>query len=202
APEALTGARTPACDLFGLGATLFEAWTGAAPFGRGLAAAQRILAGAPPRLSSVRPGLGDGWDELVARLLAVDPGERPRSAREVLRALARLGAGADTPTELDLAAPYPEGDPLEGLVVGRRAERAALRAALERLAEGAASAATVLLVGPVGSGRRTLFEAVAREVAVAAAAGVMPALEIWRGDRSGLETWVGARAPEVGPGAD
>src|SRR5262249_33126726 len=39
APEALTGARTPAVDLHALGATLFEAWSGTTPFGRGLAAA-------------------------------------------------------------------------------------------------------------------------------------------------------------------
>ncbi len=58
APEALTGARTPATDLFGLGATLFELWSGAPPFGHGLAAAQRTLAGPPPALSSIRPGLG------------------------------------------------------------------------------------------------------------------------------------------------
>ena len=31
------------------------------------------------------PGLGEGWDRLIARLLAADPGERPGSAREVLR---------------------------------------------------------------------------------------------------------------------
>jgi serine/threonine protein kinase len=36
APEALTGVRSAAVDLFALGATLFEAWSGAPPFGRGL----------------------------------------------------------------------------------------------------------------------------------------------------------------------
>src|SRR5204863_9193839 len=69
-PEALTGTRSPAGDLFALGATLFEAWTGAAPFGRGLAAVQRMLTGRAPPLSSVRGGLGESWDRIVARLLA------------------------------------------------------------------------------------------------------------------------------------
>ena len=46
APEALTGARTPASNLFGLGATLFEAWSGTAPFGRGLRAARAGSGGA------------------------------------------------------------------------------------------------------------------------------------------------------------
>ena len=60
APEALTGDRTPAVDLFALGATLYEAWSATAPFGRGLPAVQRMLGEAAPALSSIRPGLGEG----------------------------------------------------------------------------------------------------------------------------------------------
>jgi transcriptional regulator with GAF, ATPase, and Fis domain len=190
APEALTGARTPASDLFALGATLYETWSGAPPFGRGLAAVQRMLTGRAPALSSVRAGLGGDWDRLFERLLATDPAERPASAREVMRALGRLTAGAETPTEIDLAIPYPEGDPLEGLFVGRRGERAALRAAFDQLAEGT-SPAVLALVGPPGSGRRTLFDVVAREVAVAVAAGSMPAVDIWRGDVESLARFAG-----------
>jgi transcriptional regulator with GAF, ATPase, and Fis domain len=195
APEALTGARTPATDLFGLGATLFEAWSGTPPFGRGLRAAERVLGGPAPPLSSVRPGLGPAWDGLLERLLAADPVDRPAHARLVLREVTRLGAGAATPTEVDLQVPYPDGDPLAGLFVGRRAERAALRAILERLAEGAAPAAALALVGPPGSGRRTLFEVAARDVAVAAAAGTLAAIEVWRGDVAALEQLVGAVRP-------
>ncbi|HEY4392973.1 MAG TPA: sigma 54-interacting transcriptional regulator [Polyangia bacterium] len=199
APEALTGARTPAVDLHALGATLFEAWSGTTPFGRGLAAAQRMLAGPAPSLSSVRAGLGASWDDLVARLLAADPAERPPSARLVLREVLRLGADAATPTEIDLAVPYPEGDPLAGIFVGRRAERAAMRDALERLGEGAASVAALALVGPPGSGRRTLFEAAARETAIAAAAGTAAPVDIWRGDVAALPGFLGAVAA---PGDD
>ena len=72
-PEALTGDRTPAVDLFALGATLYEAWSGTAPFGRGLPAVQRMLGEAAPTLSSIRPGLGEGWDQLFGRLLSADP---------------------------------------------------------------------------------------------------------------------------------
>ncbi len=195
APEALTGARTPAADLFGLGATLFEAWSGTAPFGRGLRAAERVLGGPAPPLSSVRPGLGPAWDGLFDRLLAADPVDRPAHARLVLREVTRLGAGAATPTEVDLQVPYPDGDPLAGLFVGRRAERAALRGILERLAEGAAPAAALALVGPPGSGRRTLFEVAARDAAVAAAAGALGAIDVWRGDVAALEQFVGAIPP-------
>ena len=31
--------------------------------------------------------------------------------------MVRLGGGAETPTEIDLAVPYPEGDPLAGISV-------------------------------------------------------------------------------------
>ncbi|HEV3031198.1 MAG TPA: sigma 54-interacting transcriptional regulator, partial [Polyangia bacterium] len=190
APEALTGARTTAGDLFGLGATLFAAWTGAAPFGSGLPAVQRMLSGRAPALSSVRPGLSEAWDRIIDRLLAPDPRERTPSARQLLREIQRAGAGKDTPTEVDLGVPYPEGDPLEGLVVGRAAEREAVRAALERLADGAAPCSVIAVVGGPGSGRRTLIDAVAREVAVAVTAGVLHETRLWRGDLDALETFV------------
>ena len=192
APEALTGARTPASDLFALGATLFETWSGAAPFGRGLRAAERMLAGTAPLLSSIRPGLEGGWDDLLARMLAADPADRPASARLVLREVTRLAAGAATPTEIDLQIPHPDGDPLAGIFVGRKSERAALRGLLERLAEGAAPVSALALIGAPGAGRRTLFEAAAREAAVAAAAGTLGAIELWRGDVAALERFVGA----------
>jgi serine/threonine-protein kinase len=191
APEALAGARTPATDLFGLGATLYAAWTGTAPFGTGLPAVQRMLTGRAPVLSSVRGGLPEAWDRIIDRLLAPEPRERTPSARELLREVRRAVAGHDTPVEVDLGVPYPEGDPLEGLVVGRGAEREALRAAFERLVDGAAPRGVVAVVGPPGSGRRTLIETVAREVAVAATAGVLHDIELVRGDVDALERLVG-----------
>jgi hypothetical protein len=89
-----------------------------------------MLSEPAPPLSSIRSGLGEGWDQLIARLLAADPNERPASARELLREVIRLSAGAETPAEVDLGVPYPEGDPLAGIFVGRRlrAQRAARRA--------------------------------------------------------------------------
>jgi transcriptional regulator with GAF, ATPase, and Fis domain/tRNA A-37 threonylcarbamoyl transferase component Bud32 len=195
APEALVGVASAAGDLFGLGATLFEAWTGAAPFGRGLPAVQRMLTTRAPRLSAVRPGLPAAWDDLVAALLASEPERRPASARQLLRELARASGDAG---DADLSVPYPAGDPLEGVFVGRAAERGALRGALERLAEGAggtSAKAAIVVVGPPGSGRRTLIDVVARDVALAAAAGVTPALHVARGGLEALEALVGAPGP-------
>jgi serine/threonine-protein kinase PknK len=189
APEALTGARTVATDLFGVGATLFEAWTGTAPFGRGLAAVQRMLGGPAPAVSTIRPGLGQGWARLLERLLAAEPGQRPTSARLLLREIARLAEGADA-LEADLEPPQPDGDPLAGLFVGRRAQRDIIRRALESMAERAPVTPVVALVGAPGSGRRTLFEAAARDMAVAAAAEGTAAPEIWRGDLAALQRWL------------
>jgi len=105
APEALTGARTPAVDLHALGATLFETWSGTTPFGRGLAAAQRMLGGPAPALSSVRPGLGSGWDDLVARLLAAEQ-EKQQTEQAQSR---RLQVGSGDRSERIRTYNFPQG---------------------------------------------------------------------------------------------
>ncbi len=202
APEALTGARTAVADLFALGATLFASWTGAPPFGAGVAAVQRMLTGRAPTLSSVRAGLPVAWDRLLERLLAPDSRDRPSSARQLLREIGRAVANGETPTEVDLGVPYPAGDPLEGVFVGRAAEREALRRGLERLADGEAAHAVIALVGAPGSGRRTLVEAVARDVDVAVAAGVLPDVEILRGDVEQIERLLGGASAGAGLGAE
>jgi transcriptional regulator with GAF, ATPase, and Fis domain/tetratricopeptide (TPR) repeat protein len=202
APEALTGARTPAADLFALGATLFASWTGAPPFGVGLAAVQRMLTARAPTLSSVRAGLPAAWDRLLDRLLSPDTRERPSSARQLLREIARAVANGDTSTEADLGVPYPAGDPLEGVFVGRTAERELLRRAFERLADGEAPQAVIALVGAPGSGRRTLIDAVSRDVDIAVAAGVLPDLEILRGGVERIERIVVGANAGAGLGAE
>ncbi|MDB4981006.1 MAG: serine/threonine protein kinase, partial [Myxococcales bacterium] len=203
-PEALVGTRGAAGDLFGLAATLFEAWTGAAPFGRGLAAVQRMLTTRAPSLASVRSGLTPAWDALVASMLAPEVGARPASARQVLAAIARASVDAGERAEADLGVPYPAGDPLEGVFVGRGLEREAALAVLERLAEGAAPRAALVVVGAPGSGRRTLIEVVARELALGAAAGVSSPLVVVRGGLEALEALVGASpiAVDAEPDAD
>ncbi|HVZ75428.1 MAG TPA: serine/threonine-protein kinase, partial [Polyangia bacterium] len=195
-PEALVGVRGVAGDLFGLGATLFEAWTGAPPFGHGLAAVQRMLTTRAPRLSAVRAGLPPAWDDLGAALLASEAAQRPASARDVLRLVARASHDG-TPSLGDFSAPFPEGDPLEGVFVGRAAERETLRRALEPLAEGAAPRAAIAVVGAPGSGRRTLIESVVREVALAAAAGVTTEVHVARGEVEVLEALVGVAGSAV-----
>ncbi|GLY03864.1 serine/threonine-protein kinase [Actinoplanes sp. NBRC 101535] len=80
APERLTGAETGAAgDLFSLGATLYYAVEGRAPFTRGNPEASLIALVTDPPDPPVRAGALGG---LLLRMLAKEPGRRP-SASEV-----------------------------------------------------------------------------------------------------------------------
>ncbi|MDT0609055.1 serine/threonine-protein kinase [Streptomyces lancefieldiae] len=87
-------------DLYALGCVLMEMLTGQLPFtGRG---AHELFAqhaaGAPPRPSSLRPGLPETADRLVMDLLAKDPVQRPASAQRVADRLADILGHARYPT--------------------------------------------------------------------------------------------------------
>jgi transcriptional regulator with GAF, ATPase, and Fis domain/tetratricopeptide (TPR) repeat protein len=163
APEALLGELGPAGDLFSLAATLYDAWTGTPPFGVGMEAVKRAWQGPPEPPSSLRPGLPPAWDHLLLRLLAAPVEQRPGSAREALREIRRGVPGRATSVEEDLGVPFPAGDPLAGVFVGRAAEMEVLRFHLERLAEGVSPASVVSVVGPSGTGRRCLIRQALRE---------------------------------------
>lgn len=166
APEALLGERGPAGDLFALGATLYDAWAGTPPFGTGMEAVQRAWQGLPPPPSLLHPGLPAGWDRLLLRLLSPTVEGRQGSARELLREI-RQESGQSVSVEADLATPFPVGDPLAGVIVGRKKEEETLFHHLELLSEGAASASVVAIVGPPGSGRKTLIRHTLRQARLA-----------------------------------
>jgi eukaryotic-like serine/threonine-protein kinase len=98
APEQVRGqAVDRRADLFSLGAILYELLTGERAF-RGendLATLDKIRRGelAPP--SALRPEVSPELDRVVAAALAVDPGGRHASARELGRALHCCLAGLD-----------------------------------------------------------------------------------------------------------
>jgi response regulator RpfG family c-di-GMP phosphodiesterase/serine/threonine protein kinase len=78
-------------DLFSLGATLFLAVSGRAPFpdtGAAVSDLSRRLTAAPPRVRLVRPELPAELDELIARLMDPDPERRYPTASAVAAALA------------------------------------------------------------------------------------------------------------------
>jgi predicted Ser/Thr protein kinase len=84
------------CDLFALGAVLFECLTGHRAFdgANALEIFGQILHVHPPPVSRLRAGLDERHDALCRRLLAKDPAERFQSADEVTGALRLLTSGS------------------------------------------------------------------------------------------------------------
>ncbi|WP_238017826.1 serine/threonine-protein kinase [Dactylosporangium sp. AC04546] len=113
APETLRdSARSEASDLYGLGAVLYAAVTGTPPFSRrtGQPPGERILRvlreQVPPiRREDVPAELAD----LVGRLLAKDPADRPPDAASVVAVFERLSGGAP-PVEAPATTPAGSDD--------------------------------------------------------------------------------------------
>jgi hypothetical protein len=88
APEQAEGRRvTPACDVYSLALTLYEAWTGVNPIRAASPAATARRLGRPlPPLCAYRPDLAPALTEAVDAALDPDPAYRPdpRELQEVL----------------------------------------------------------------------------------------------------------------------
>jgi serine/threonine-protein kinase len=88
-PEQLQGsAITPASDVYQLGVTLFELFSGQLPFREDTAMYARLVQPAP-RLSTVTK-VPEELDELLLYCLAIQPEERPQNAGELLPILQRI----------------------------------------------------------------------------------------------------------------
>jgi eukaryotic-like serine/threonine-protein kinase len=83
APEQADGARvTPACDVYSLALTLYEAWTGTNPVRAGGPAATARRLGRPlPSLAALRRDLPLELCDAVDEALDIDPARRPAPAR-------------------------------------------------------------------------------------------------------------------------
>ena len=105
APEQITGARlTITADLYGFGIALFEALTGRLPF-LGPDFVAQHLGEPPPPPRTIVASLAPEWDEIIARLLAKDPGARYESIDDLRRDItgANLGSAAPKPLLLPRA---------------------------------------------------------------------------------------------------
>jgi serine/threonine protein kinase len=92
APEQILNARTAdiRADIFSLGCTLFFMLTGRSPFPEAAAMARLIspLHRAAPEIDAALPGTPPPLLELLKRMLATNPADRPQTPREVADALA------------------------------------------------------------------------------------------------------------------
>lgn len=157
APEQALGKRGDArSDLYALGVMLYELLTGRLPFWDSdpVRTVYRHLHDTPVPLRQVNSRVPVWFEAIVLKLLAKDPEQRYQSAAQVATEVARVSTEvrrAVSPTEAPLGA---RRIIQEAPLVGRDAERDALRGALDRALAGGGG--LVLVDGESGVGTTRL----------------------------------------------
>lgn len=153
APEALSGRRSAASDLFSLGVLFFHLLTGAWPFDPKEELARRFLLPAK-RLDDLKTQAPDYFSDILARLLESDPERRLSSARNTLRALNQLGSKEYVLSEEEAATDILEHPPF----VGREDILQQQEQHLSEWVGGTLKNPLWLIHGPAGVGRSRMVE--------------------------------------------
>ena len=161
--QALGRASDARSDLYSLGSLMYEMLTGQPPFpgDDAVAIISQHLNAAPVPPSRHAPEVPRPLDELVLRLLAKAPEERPESAAAVRRELEAIALRSDD--EADAKVADEDENPLDrlagGVFVGRERELEDLRDGLEEALGGRGR--LLLLVGEPGIGKTRTAEELA-----------------------------------------
>jgi hypothetical protein len=214
APEQALGTAIDArCDLYALGATLYEMVTGRAPFlgDSSVAVITQHIETAPVAPSWHNPDVPGALEALILRLLAKVPEKRPDGAGAVREALAAISSAPSGPADRRaLEALSPLDRLAGGVFVGRERELGELRAGLDDALSGRGR--VMMLVGEAGIGKSRIADEFATYARVRGAqvlwgrcyaAEAAPALWLWT---QVIRSYVHDRDPatvaaEMGPGA-
>ena len=156
-------------DLYGLGVTLYEMFTGQRPFTASdpQELVHAHIARRPRSPARVRPGLPNTLSDIILTLLEKDPDARYQTAAGLLADLRRCAEELEASGTVGVF-PLREHDRarrfnLRERLYGREAELAGLVDAFERVADGPSE--TILIRGPSGIGKASLVRELKRVVA-------------------------------------
>ena len=165
-PELAVGGAREAdvrCDLYSLGAMMYEMTTGRPPFAGTdpVAIISQHISTAPVAPSWHNAAVPKPLEAIILKLLEKRPEERPESAQAVADQLDALAANMDAASNdsVDLADVNPIDRIAGGVFVGREEETQELRAALASVFSGEGK--VVLLTGEPGIGKTRLAEELA-----------------------------------------